>query len=305
VQSTQQVEGINGIIKSTLTNRTSLCELATQLFPEIDKWLAQFLTPSALSMQRAEIEKALWYSSILISKESINTNFTQKYDGYDFFENLDNYSATSINEVADLLPVQEIWEVIRYQATNKNYVILYENGTHIYGHPVLVHKSMSTPIHLDYNILFDTMSKTLDFCHAYGVANGLCKKAISVGLEASSDAMKILNNFLKNFIRQHSKSTNQHLFTNNVQNSIQHNNELSNLDDDQDNTVFFDISTVYYLIIKRHKEAPSVKRIKSSSELQKSHSNSSKVVKNKVTSTQLCSHCKQPNYYAKTCSAAL
>ncbi|CAG8757003.1 3358_t:CDS:1, partial [Cetraspora pellucida] len=104
---------------------------SAQLFSEIDKWLAQFLTPLALSMQRAEIEKALWYSSTLISKESIDTNFTQKYDGCDFFKNLDDYLATSINEVADLLPVQEIWKVIHYWATNKNYVILYEDGTHI------------------------------------------------------------------------------------------------------------------------------------------------------------------------------
>ncbi|CAG8771272.1 6114_t:CDS:1, partial [Cetraspora pellucida] len=173
------------------------------------------------------------------------------------------------------------------------------------GHPVLVHKFMLTPIYLDYDIPSDTMSKTLDFRYAYSVANSLCKKAISVGLEASSDVMEILNNFLKNFIRQHSESTNQHLSTNNVQNSIQHNNELSNLDDDPDNTVFFDISTIYNLIIKRHKGAPRVKRIKSSSESQKSHSNDSKVVKDKVTSTQLCSRCKQPNHYAKTCFAAL
>ncbi|CAG8771937.1 20842_t:CDS:1 [Cetraspora pellucida] len=164
---------------------------------------------------------------------------------------------------------------------------------------------MSTLIHLDYDILFDIMSKTLDFHHAYSVANGFCKKAISVRLKVSLDAIEILNNFLKNFIYQHSENTNQHLSTNNIQNSIQHNNELSNLDNDQDNKVFFDISTVHDLIIKRNKEAPRVKQIKSSSEPQKSHSNSSKVVKDKVTSTQLCFYCKQSNHYAKTCSTAL
>ncbi|CAG8820698.1 3197_t:CDS:2 [Gigaspora margarita] len=43
-----------------------------QLLPKVDKWLAEFLTEPVLSLQRAKIAEALWYSTKLVSKKSIN-----------------------------------------------------------------------------------------------------------------------------------------------------------------------------------------------------------------------------------------
>ncbi|CAG8843919.1 27548_t:CDS:2, partial [Gigaspora margarita] len=249
VQSTQWVKNINAIIKTTLTSKTGLCELvsvlnnrfakkslfiryykwseshmkptsvaiSTKLLLEVDKWLAEFLTPPILSLQRTEIAEVLWYNLTLIPKENLFT-----------------------------LPIKEIWKVIRYRATHKNYIIAFEDGTHIctclqlvnqnnnysksykslksepsisYQNActILVSNSILNLSSTYYNLNFDnqfnnTMLKILNFYREYGIMNGLCKKAISVGLEASYTAIDTLNKFFEDFIRKH--SINQHISTN-------------------------------------------------------------------------------------------
>ncbi|CAG8783038.1 24647_t:CDS:2, partial [Gigaspora rosea] len=65
VQSKQRVEGINGIIKTNLTNRTSLSKLASVLDSQLARETMyihyKFLTPPILSLQKVEIAEALWY----------------------------------------------------------------------------------------------------------------------------------------------------------------------------------------------------------------------------------------------------
>ncbi|CAG8826067.1 1862_t:CDS:1, partial [Gigaspora rosea] len=90
------------------------------------------------------------------------------------------------------------------------------------------------------------ISKTLNNHRAYGVMNGLCKKAIAVGLDAGSAAMESLNKFLETFIRQYSMDSNQNLNINTSSGKIQDNelSESSDLDDNQENVIPFDVSTV-------------------------------------------------------------
>ncbi|CAG8532187.1 1799_t:CDS:1, partial [Scutellospora calospora] len=71
-------------------------------------------------------------------------------------------------------------------------------------------------------------------------------------------------------------------------------------DNDQENVISFDVSIVQDLVVKKRKGAPKVKRIKSSLETKKAQSNI-----RKKKATRLCSHCKQPNHYAKTCTVNL
>jgi len=93
IQSTQRVEGQNAIIKSAINSHTSLLDLFKKIeiqlnrvsttiqyknwvhsvtgsmlihsshdfSPIIDKWIVDYLTPAALSMQRQEIAQAVWY----------------------------------------------------------------------------------------------------------------------------------------------------------------------------------------------------------------------------------------------------
>ncbi|CAG8796844.1 19884_t:CDS:2, partial [Racocetra fulgida] len=218
-----------------------------------------FLTPPVLSLQKTEIAEALWYSAILVSKESINISLLQEKSEIDFYENLDNFPATNINEIISslsTLSIQEIWKT-----------------THL------------TLIYPDSGIAFN-ISNTLNNRRAYGVTNGLCKKAMAVGLDAGSAAMETLNKFLENFIQQYS-------VVNTVLSEIQ-DNELSDLDD-QKNIAPFDVSSIQNPMIKKRKEAPRIKRIKSSLETKKIQSNTKK-----DKATRFCSHCKQPNHYAKT-----
>jgi hypothetical protein len=93
IQSTQRVEGQNVIIKSAINSHISLLDLFKKIeiqlnrvsttiqyknwvhsvtgstlihsshdfSPIIDKWIVDYLTPAALSMQRQEIAQAVWY----------------------------------------------------------------------------------------------------------------------------------------------------------------------------------------------------------------------------------------------------
>ncbi|CAG8855831.1 30852_t:CDS:1, partial [Gigaspora margarita] len=107
---------------------------SAQLLPEVDKWLAEFLTAPVLSLQRAKIAEALWYSTKLVFKKSINISLPQEQSEVNFYEDLDDFPATNINEIISslsTLSIQEIWETTRYQASHKNYVIILNNGNHI------------------------------------------------------------------------------------------------------------------------------------------------------------------------------
>ncbi|CAG8797475.1 14962_t:CDS:2, partial [Gigaspora rosea] len=98
--------------------------------------------------------------------------------------------------------------------------ITYKNGSAILTSNFV---SNSTLIYPSFSISFNA-SRTLNTRHAYGITNGLCKKDITVGLDAGSTAIETLNKFLENFIKQYS-----------VQDPV----------------------------VKRRKEAPKVKHIKS------------------------------------------
>ncbi|RIB00400.1 hypothetical protein C2G38_2304670 [Gigaspora rosea] len=126
---------------------------------------------------------------------------------------------------------------------------------------------------------------------------------MSVGLNAGPVAMEILNKLLKNFIHKNSLNSNRHLSNNIVSNNreIQENESYNleesseeNLEENQEN---IDPSAVRDPIIKKRKGAPRVKRIKSSFEATNTQSN---VVQEKAK--RLCSRCKQPNHYVKTCT---
>ncbi|KAF0533483.1 hypothetical protein F8M41_010470 [Gigaspora margarita] len=151
------------------------------------------------------------------------------------------------------------------------------------------------------------MSKILNSRCAYGITNGLCKKAISVGLDAGITAIETLNKFFENFIRQNSVNP-ECVSTNSVENNIRSDNESdeSDLDISQENDLFFNISTVQDPVVRKRKGALRVKHIKSSSEPKTSHSNNNGSLKEKAKGICFCSYCKQPNhYYAKTCTIAL
>ncbi|CAG8656167.1 17341_t:CDS:2 [Gigaspora rosea] len=302
VQSTQRVEGINGIIKSNLTNRTSLSKLTSVL----DSQLAR--------ESIVEIAEALWYSAILVSKEDVNINMLQEKNKIGFYENLDDFPATKLDK-----------ETTRYRASYKNYVIILKNGDHVCtcmrlvnrglicrhfakvmtisqiatfyilmiprcwyldehysksdeileSQPSITYKngsailtsnfmSNSTLIYSSSSISFNA-SRTLNTRRAYGITNGLCKKAIT------------------------------HLVTKTALNEVQ-DNESSDSDDKQENSIPFDVSKVQDPVVKRKKGAPKVKRIKCSHE-------TTNIRKKKAA--RLCSRYKQPNHYAKTCTANL
>ncbi|CAG8785513.1 9927_t:CDS:2, partial [Gigaspora margarita] len=278
VQSTQHVEGINRIIKSNITNRTSLSKLASvldsqlarksmyihysnwsqayakpiyipalaQLLPKVDKWLSEFLTPPILSLQRVKIAEALY---------------------------LDDFPATKIDEVItnlSTLYIQEVWETTRHRALYKNFVIILKNI--LESQPSITYKnsstiltsnfvSNSTLIYPSSSISFNA-SRILNTRHAYGITNGL----------------------------SNSVNFNQHLVTNTALNEVQ-DNESSDSNNEQKNSIPFDVSKVQDLVVKRKKEAPKVKCIKSSHE-------TTNIRKEKAAC--LCSHYKQPNHYAKT-----
>ncbi|CAG8769176.1 6991_t:CDS:2, partial [Gigaspora rosea] len=107
---------------------TGIMTLA-KLLPEVDKWLAKFLTPPVLSMQRAEIAEALWYNLTLISRENIDKTLIQVQSECNFFEDLDDFPVTNIDEIVDsiTLLIKEIWEVIHYRAAYKNYIVVFED----------------------------------------------------------------------------------------------------------------------------------------------------------------------------------
>ncbi|CAG8731339.1 4351_t:CDS:2, partial [Gigaspora margarita] len=202
--------------------------------------LAEFLTAPVLSLQRAEIAEALWYSTKLVSKESITISLLQEQSEIDFYENLDDFLATNVNEIISSLPtlsIQEIWETTRYRASHKNYLLI--------SQPLITYKDGSatsnfisdlTLIYLSSGISFN-ISKTLNNCCAYGVMNGFCKKAIVVRLDAGSAAIETLNKFLEKFIQQYSVDSN----------------------DNQENVTPFDVFTIQDPAVKKRQEAPRVK----------------------------------------------
>ncbi|CAG8807600.1 39602_t:CDS:2, partial [Gigaspora margarita] len=84
VQSIQRVEGVNATIKSSSIAHVQPTHItaSAQLLPE-----------------RAKIAEALWYSAKLVSKESINISLLQEQSMVDFYENLDDFPATNVNEI--------------------------------------------------------------------------------------------------------------------------------------------------------------------------------------------------------------
>ncbi|CAG8784844.1 5877_t:CDS:1, partial [Racocetra fulgida] len=50
--------------------------------------------------------------------------------GHDFYENLDDFPTSNVNKIVtnfSTSSIKEIWETICYHATNKNYVIIFED----------------------------------------------------------------------------------------------------------------------------------------------------------------------------------
>ncbi|CAG8640508.1 15236_t:CDS:1 [Gigaspora rosea] len=325
---------------------------SAQLLPEVDKWLAEFLSPLVLSLQRSEIAEAFWYGALLVSKESINISLSQEKSEIDFYKNLDDFPATNVNEIISslsTLSIQEIWEITRYRASHKNYVIILNNGNHICTYLRRVNRglicryfakvmtvSQIAAFHIlmisrhwysdeHYAISDETLisqlsityqngsatsiltfisdltlmypgsgisfniSKTLNNRRAYRVMNGRCKKAMAVGLDAGSAAMESLNKFLETFIWQYFMDSNQNLDINTSSGEIQDNEscESSDLDDNQENVILFDVSTVKDPMVKKRKGAPKAKRIKSSFETKNTQSNTKK-----EKATRFCSRYK-------------
>ncbi|CAG8669259.1 17024_t:CDS:2, partial [Gigaspora rosea] len=262
VQSTQRVKGMNAIIKSNVTSKTSLSELANVL-------------------------DTLWYNAILVSRENVNViNLMKQKSENDFYENLEDFPATNNEEIISNLSAPTSRNLGNYSRAISTFNFMLDLN--------LMHQNSNIP----YNV-----SKVLKSRHAYRVTNSLCKKAMSVGLNAGPIAMETLNKLLKNFIHKNSLNSNRYLLDNIVSNNreIQENKSYDleesseeNLKENQEN---IDPSTVRDPIIKKRKGAPRVKCIKSSFEATNTQSN---VIQEKAK--RLCSHCKQPNHYAKTCT---
>ncbi|CAG8645263.1 1911_t:CDS:2, partial [Dentiscutata heterogama] len=125
-----------------------------------------------------------------------------------------------------------------------------------------------------YSKLDESLISQLSITYQNGITNGLCKKAMAVGLDAGFVAMESLNKFLENFIQQYSVNSNQHLVTNTALSEIQ-DNKLSDLDN-QKNGPQFDVSTIQDSVIRKRKGAPRVKRIKSSLKTKNIQSNTKK-----------------------------
>ncbi|RIB19045.1 hypothetical protein C2G38_2036386 [Gigaspora rosea] len=122
---------------------------------------------------------------------------------------------------------------------------------------------------------------------------------MAVGLDAGSATMESLNKFLETFIRQYSVESDQNLVINTSSGEIQDNesSKSSDLDDNQENVIPFDVSTVKDPMVKKRKGAPKVKHIKSAFETKNIQSNTKK-----KKAAHFCSRCKQSNHYAKTCT---
>ncbi|CAG8827142.1 2170_t:CDS:1, partial [Gigaspora margarita] len=140
------------------------------------------------------------------------------------------------------------------------------------------------------------ISKTLNNHHTYRVTNSLCKKAMVVGLDAGFVAIEALNKFLEKFIQQYSVDSSQYLVVNTNSNEIQ-SSESSDLDDNQENGIPFDVSTIQDPAVKKRKGVPRVKHIKNSFETKNIRSSNKK-----KKAMCLCSYYKQSNHYAKTCA---
>ena len=167
IQTTQRVEGQNAIIKSAINSHTSILDLFQKIelqfnrvsttiqyknqahsvtgstlihsshdfSPVIDKWIIDYLTPAALSMQRQEISQAIWYSLQQVDKnrafeiedeiELPNTNFAE--DTVDVPLILLK-ELIPINKVDDVI---EIWELVHHRCTKKNYVVLFNDKSHL------------------------------------------------------------------------------------------------------------------------------------------------------------------------------
>ncbi|CAG8717918.1 3470_t:CDS:2 [Gigaspora margarita] len=190
VQSIQCVEGINRIVKSNLTNKTSLSKFASvlnsQLAQESMYIHYKFLTPSILSLQRVEIAEAFWYSAILVSKESVNINLLQEKNEIGFYEDLDNFPATKIDEVITNLSTFIYSGLLESQP-----LIIYKNSS-----AILTFNFMSnlTLIYPSFSNSFN-VSRTLNTHHTYGITNSLYKKAMTIGLDTRFTQWKHLISF--------------------------------------------------------------------------------------------------------------
>ncbi|RIB06923.1 hypothetical protein C2G38_2215891 [Gigaspora rosea] len=339
---------MNAIIKSNVTSKTSLSELAnvldsrlaresmfirydnwskihtqptnisvsTQLLPEVDKWLSEFLIPPVLSLQRSEIAEALWYNTILVSRENVNIiNLMKQKSENDFYENLEDFPATNIEEIITNLS----WEITRYRSAHKNYVIIFENGNHICTCLRLINhglfcryfaKIMTMSQIAAFHILMVSQRWYLD--KQYSKSDMSLRSLLSI-IYQNGRAISTFN-FMPNLNLMHQnsnipynvskvlKSRRAYGVTNGLcKKAINESYDLEesskkNLEENQEN---IDPSAVRDPIIKKRKGASRVKCIKSSFEATNTQSN---VIQEKAK--RLCSHCKQPNHYAKTCTVS-
>ncbi|RIB06790.1 hypothetical protein C2G38_2216157 [Gigaspora rosea] len=205
--------------------------------PKVDKWLAEFLTPPVLSLQRTEIADSLWYNAILVSKESIDVSLSQEKSDVDFYENLDDFPATNglfcwhfakvitISQIAafHILMISRCWySNEQYSKSDESLIsqpsITYKNGSATSTSNFI---SDLTLIHPGSGISFNTL-KILNNRRAYEVTNGLCKKAWLLDWTLVPPQW----NHLISEIQDNESS------------------ESSDLDDNQENVAPFDVSTV-------------------------------------------------------------
>ncbi|RIB17725.1 hypothetical protein C2G38_2312652, partial [Gigaspora rosea] len=161
MQSTQRVEGQNGIIKHLVNSNTSLINLvkhideqidrastfvqyknwihsttgatlihaSSEFSPDIDKWITAYLIPTSLSMQWQEIAQAIWYTQLDITEqsdsiESLNTFIKDSVDAPPIL-------AKKLISSLEIESVLEIWEVTQHRRKAKNYIILFKNNSHL------------------------------------------------------------------------------------------------------------------------------------------------------------------------------
>ncbi|PKC53438.1 hypothetical protein RhiirA1_404320, partial [Rhizophagus irregularis] len=167
IQSTQSVESFNSIIKKSLNNASSLCDieeaidkrheeeiryckltdikslhttiglphLSSQFFSSIDRVIVEFLPPLILSMQRFQISQAFTYEGQLTSylSEDLCSNNTIEDN---FIEDVVDEPQTTLKALLidmDTLKIVETWKICRVGGLSHkdNLVVLFDDGTHL------------------------------------------------------------------------------------------------------------------------------------------------------------------------------
>ena len=164
MSSTSHVESENSVIKNSLQNCPSLCELAvvldlrlcdkvqyinhtkwhyantsaqldgasTECFPEIDRILKEYLTEEMLSRQRHEVIQSLYYHAQIESDNLVDDNPTK--EGYD----TQQIHLASLLEDLSSSDIIKIYKVQRRYCTHNNFVIILNDHSHFYTCMLLI-----------------------------------------------------------------------------------------------------------------------------------------------------------------------